>query len=155
MDLHSSPSCASLLYVSELAPGFGALEVAAITRTSRANNRRDGITGLMAYDGESFLQLVQGPPPAVAALLQRLQVDPRHRAIEILLRATGPGRPQFPDWQLGFLNHERCRGSLVEFRRLRGNSALAALLDLVAGLDLLADRPSRDPGEPVRTGFDR
>ncbi len=52
---------------------------------SRANNRRDGITGVLLYSGGAFAQLLEGDAPAVAAVLARIAADPRHTAMRVLL----------------------------------------------------------------------
>src|SRR5205085_10361273 len=58
----------SLLYVSEMAAPDAA-EIARICDRSRANNLRDGITGLLVFDGKAFCQYVEGAGPAISALL--------------------------------------------------------------------------------------
>jgi len=90
MDTHDAGSDASdasalfsLLYVSEMsAPD--AHEVRRICEQSRANNLRDHITGLLVFDGHAFCQFVEGRERVIAALLARLEGDPRHRHMRLL-----------------------------------------------------------------------
>jgi hypothetical protein len=136
-----SAPCASLLYTSELTSRSSAKDVAAITRVSRINNRRDRITGLLVFDGDCFAQLVQGPSAMIDRLMARLLVDPRHQEIDVLLHESNPAAPQFPDWQLGFFSFDRRRDGLGDLRCLResrGTDALKQFLDLVPSLELLA-----------------
>jgi len=91
----------SLLYVSEMsAPD--AHEVRRICEQSHANNLRDGITGLLVFDGSAFCQFVEGGERVVAALLARLERDPRHRQMRLLQFGQLTGGRRFPGWRLGY-----------------------------------------------------
>lgn len=126
-----------LLYVSKLSPGFGPAAVASITRISRLNNARDGISGLLIFDGESFAQLLDGPQPAIEALLERLQADARHGSIDLqILQPLAAGR-RFPTWQLAYHEMADCGDGIAALRGLRGSAALAAFDRLVPSLDRL------------------
>ena len=91
----------SLLYVSEMAAPDAA-EIARICEQSRANNLRDGITGLLVFDGKAFCQYVEGPGPAISALLGRLDGDPRHQNMRVLQHGRGGATRRFPSWRLGY-----------------------------------------------------
>lgn len=87
-----------LVYVSSAAPGFDA-DPAEILATSRANNARAGITGLLYSDGRRFLQVLEGEQTAVDATFARIAADPRHRALVILSRRPIEVR-EFGDWAM-------------------------------------------------------
>jgi hypothetical protein len=87
-----------LVYVSSTAPGIAA-DPPAILAASRANNRRDGITGLLYSDGTRFLQAIEGPQEKVEATFARIMRDPRHRAIVLLSRRETAAR-EFGDWDM-------------------------------------------------------
>jgi len=108
MDLHDPGPRASdasglfcLLYVSEMSRP-DAPEVRRICEQSRANNSRDRITGLLVFDGHAFCQFVEGVEPVIAALLARLERDPRHRNMRLLRFGALPGGRRFPTWRLGY-----------------------------------------------------
>ncbi|MEP9357460.1 BLUF domain-containing protein [Sphingomonas sp. KR3-1] len=86
-----------LIYVSTARANDA--DCAAILATSRENNGRDGITGLLYSDGKRFLQALEGPEDRVEAALARIQADPRHRAIVLLSRRTVDHR-DFGDWAM-------------------------------------------------------
>ena len=91
----------ALLYVSDMvAPDAG--EVARICTQSRVNNLRDDITGLLLFDGKAFCQYVEGPPPAMAGLRERLERDPRHTRMRVLQFGATDGSRRFPSWRLGY-----------------------------------------------------
>jgi hypothetical protein len=55
-----------------------------IVRRARISNAARGITGLLVFDGMSFLQHLEGPPEAVGELTERILRDQRHTDIRIL-----------------------------------------------------------------------
>jgi hypothetical protein len=75
---------ATVVYVSTATPGTAPVDPAAILATSRRNNRRDDITGLLYSDGSRFLQVLEGPAEKVEAAFARIRQDKRHRAVVIL-----------------------------------------------------------------------
>ena len=70
-----------------------------ILATSRRNNHRDSITGLLYSDDARFLQVLEGPEPKVEEAFARIQADPRHRALVLLSRRTVEAR-EFGDWDM-------------------------------------------------------
>jgi hypothetical protein len=85
-----------LVYISTATKGAN---FADILRTSRRNNGRDSITGLLYADGVRFMQALEGPQEAVEAAYQRIKEDPRHRAPVILSRREVDTR-EFGDWEM-------------------------------------------------------
>lgn len=88
-----------LVYVSSVSPKAAPIDAAAILAASRANNARDGITGLLYSDSARFLQALEGPAEQVEAAFERIRRDPRHRAIVLLSRRTIDAR-EFGDWSM-------------------------------------------------------
>ncbi len=89
-----------LLYISTMRPtATGSAEMEAILSTSRRNNARDGVTGLLYYDGRRFLQVLEGEASAVTTAFERIRQDPRHRAIVTLSRRTIDAR-EFGGWAM-------------------------------------------------------
>ena len=129
-------SLSHLLYVSSLAPGVPVTEVARIVATARQRNARDGITGLLVFDGATFCQYLEGPPETVDALLHRLHTDPRHLEVQLLVDGTVPdGRRRFSDWRLGYVDSFE-HDELGSLRALRGAAALACFENLLPRLDV-------------------
>ncbi len=85
-----------LVYISS---AKGAVETGPILVGSRRNNGRDSITGLLYADGRRFLQALEGPADKVEAALERIQLDPRHRALVVLSRRTVNAR-EFGAWEM-------------------------------------------------------
>ena len=90
-----------LAFASHARAGLRASETSEVIATSRSNNARDGITGVMLYTGESFVQIVEGPDAVVARLWRRLLLDDRHRGPTTLFDQTGA--PWYHDWRAGYV----------------------------------------------------
>lgn len=72
-----------LVYVSTINPPLTQETLASILEVSVANNERDGITGVLAYNDMYFWQLLDGPSKQVNQLYQRLIQDSRHREVTL------------------------------------------------------------------------
>jgi hypothetical protein len=90
-----------IVYIST-ARGDTHVERGHILLTSRRNNERDGITGLLYDDGVRFLQVLEGEMEQVDAAFARIKVDPRHRAVVVLSRRAIDVR-EFGDWAMASL----------------------------------------------------
>lgn len=91
----------SLVYLSIARQPFSEQALVELLAVSRRNNARDGITGLLLYKGGEFIQVLEGPVDPVVALTEKLEHDPRHGQIQILLQSPLRQR-QFADWSMGF-----------------------------------------------------
>jgi hypothetical protein len=83
-----------------------------IHRIARNRNEREGITGLLVFNGTHFLQVIEGAERAVDSLVQRLRADARHSGFEIRDKRKIDQR-SFPDWQMELV---RVNSSLFEAR---------------------------------------
>lgn len=90
-----------ILYISTAATGLRTGEADTILATSQRNNTRDGITGLLYFDGKRFLQALEGDSMALEQTLTRIERDARHRAIVILSDREVAER-EFGDWSMAY-----------------------------------------------------
>ena len=72
-----------------------------ILATSRLNNRRDCITGLLVAGGNRYLQVIEGPKRAVETLYATIRRDQRHLAVTTLLDRPLFER-MFPNWSMAY-----------------------------------------------------
>ena len=94
----------SLCYVSSSATAdVSSKELVGLLEKSRAKNTGLGITGMLLYKDGNFMQVLEGPDPAVQERFDRIAQDPRHKGVIVLLREQVAER-QFPDWSMGFQN---------------------------------------------------
>jgi FAD-dependent sensor of blue light len=91
----------SMVYVSSAIDQFSEAGLRELLATSRTNNTRLGLTGMLLYKEGSFMQVLEGDEAAVRALYAKIGLDPRHRGLLTLLQ--GPLEERlFPDWSMGF-----------------------------------------------------
>ena len=90
-----------LVYISTVTGPDVDVTPAAILSTSRRNNARARVSGLLYFDGRRFLQALEGEDEAVSATFARIEGDPRHRAIVILSDRQVETR-EFGDWAMAF-----------------------------------------------------
>lgn len=88
-----------LLYTSVASRDIGPEELKRIGALAADRNGVDGISGLLCFDGQKFMQLIEGPRDSIQSLMKRLQRDERHRDIAIVYEAETRGR-DFGHWSM-------------------------------------------------------
>jgi hypothetical protein len=96
-----APLVISLTYLSRTKAPMSQDELEQILAVSRVNNDRDGLTGMLLYADEHFIQTLEGETEAVEAAFERIGRDQRHYNVEIALREEIDQRG-FADWSMGF-----------------------------------------------------
>lgn len=74
-----------------------------ILRQSRSSNAEFGITGLLVHARGRFLQVLEGPEPAVRDLYATIREDPRHEHVDTL-HSTMVAERSFPEWKMALEN---------------------------------------------------
>jgi len=88
-----------ITYISTARPELPGIAIDDILAVSRRHNMVAGVTGLLLYDGYRFLQALEGEAAAVEQTLERIKLDPRHRAFVLLSRREIDARA-FGDWAM-------------------------------------------------------
>lgn len=71
------------------------------------------MSGALAYEAGCFAQTLEGPKPEVLDLMDRLYLDPRHTAVEII-EARRVDCRLYRDFGMCLMDRERAR-SLLHF----------------------------------------
>lgn len=95
-----------LVYLSTATRLLAEPQLEEILAVSRRNNSAVGVTGMLLYADGQFMQVLEGPPDAVAATFARVRRDPRHRDLIEMLRRDIP-EPDFADWAMGYARRGR------------------------------------------------
>jgi hypothetical protein len=95
------PTILQVIYASAATREWTPEELLHLLHGARQRNTALGITGLLGYNTGTFLQLLEGPPARVRGLLRRIEKDPRHGELTVLLERVVQTR-FFPDWSMGF-----------------------------------------------------
>ena len=90
-----------VLYVSGASKQMSDDDIQDILATSRRNNLRDGVTGMLLWADGVFIQVLEGEPKTVRALFGRIQDDRRHRNVMAVLEQSADTR-LFSQWSMGF-----------------------------------------------------
>jgi len=107
---------------------------------SRENNPRQGITGLLYFSGDIFIQVLEGGRDAVCELFNTIVRNDRHLNVRILIYEEIAER-RFGGWTMGQVNIAKVDPSLLlkhsETAELypfgcSGHASMALLDELVA-----------------------
>ena len=102
------------LYTSCLPDDADASSVPAIVKQARALNASAGITGVLAFDGECFVQYVEGPPDAVQKLAAALARDTRHTRFKLHTQGSIElAERRFSAWTMGLVDVGRVNASVL------------------------------------------
>lgn len=81
-------------------------DVAQILATSRADNQRDGLVGMLYYRDGCFIQCIEGERRRVHGLYRALLKDRRHRDLKLLV-SEPVDRLAFPEWPMKFVPDDK------------------------------------------------
>ena len=109
--------------------------VKALLDHARAKNLHMGVTGLLCYDGASFLQIIEGESDVILDLFHAIQNDPRHTDIHILHDGEVAARA-FNDWKMAYEPFPS--GMLPSLGRSIAKASLSAALAGSTELDVSA-----------------
>lgn len=106
-------------------------DVQDIVSKSHRRNEAHGITGILLFDGEFFMQTIEGPPAATRAVFVSIIEDDRHENVVPLFISEIEER-DFPDWHMELLEPDETTKLLpdmkkvdLSYRRLRQVQAMA------------------------------
>jgi Sensors of blue-light using FAD len=134
-----------LLYASRAAKGQSAKTIGAILTECQANNPARGITGVLCFSDEIFLQVLEGGRDAVCETFNAIVRDPRHEEVR-LLHFEEISERRFGGWTMGQVNIGKVNSSLLmkyaEKAELNpfavsGKVSLALLEELIATASVL------------------
>lgn len=90
-----------LIYVSRAARDIGSPNLIEILTASRARNAEMGVSGLLLFSEDSFIQVLEGGQTAVENVFASIARDPRHHGVTVLVREPIKNR-NFSGWSMGF-----------------------------------------------------
>ncbi|WP_298258800.1 BLUF domain-containing protein [uncultured Litoreibacter sp.] len=76
------------------------LNIQELIETSKHNNQHLNLTGMLHFNGDHFIQVIEGGRLEVSSVYHRIARDPRHSNI-ILLSFEGVRERMFPTWVMG------------------------------------------------------
>ncbi len=100
------------LYASRAVTPLDPASLDAIFVQSRRNNPPRGITGLLCFVDDIFIQVLEGGRDAICDLLSTIIRDDRHHSVRILSYEEIPER-RFGHWNMGQVNIAKVNASLL------------------------------------------
>jgi len=101
-----TPDLTHYVYASAASRDFTSQELSELLEAARDNNARLGLTGMLLYAEGSFFQVLEGQAAVIDALYARIERDPRHDHVTLIIKEPIPKR-SFDDWTMGFYKVSR------------------------------------------------
>jgi len=76
-------------------------DVRDILASSERNNAAKSVTGLLLFDGNRYIQILEGERTDVESLFAEIIEDPRHHNLELLHKGDIAGR-SFQTWRMAY-----------------------------------------------------
>ena len=137
-----------LLYASRTTEAVNQDSLTSILNKSRSNNPKTGVTGVLCFSGNIFLQVLEGGRLPVSTLYNRIASDNRHKDVVILSYEEISER-RFSGWSMGQVNLGLINPSLLlkysESATLdpycvSGKASLALFEELMASAHIMGQR---------------
>jgi hypothetical protein len=90
-----------IVYCSQATTDFSPEELVELLELARHKNEPSGLTGMLLYSSQSFLQMLEGAHAALEQTYARIEADDRHANLRLLMNVDISER-LFPDWTMGF-----------------------------------------------------
>ena len=101
-----------LMYASRANEAVRPEVLNAILKKSMQNNPAAGVTGVLCFSGNIFLQVLEGGRSQVSKLYNRIAQDPRHTDV-VMLSYEEIEERRFAGWAMGQVNMGRLNPALL------------------------------------------
>lgn len=92
-----------LMYASRAKSSITTSLTDTILEQSKRNNSPIGVTGILCFSDDVFLQVLEGGRQAVTSLYSKIATDPRHHSLQLLSFKEIDER-RFVNWRMGQVN---------------------------------------------------
>jgi len=126
-----------LIYASRTTAKADAAAIDNIVEVARARNELRDITGVLVFNADFFMQVLEGERAVLNGLLRQIWSDERHSDLQIL-EMTDISERRFVRWSMGFVRADTLgRSTLLKYSptshfdpyRLTADGAYKLLLD--------------------------
>ena len=90
-----------LIYTSLAIPNASHENVEDILAASQRNNTQYDVTGLLLFDGDRYIQILEGSAENIDKIYDAIAKDKRHHGVELIHRGEIEGRA-FTDWRMAY-----------------------------------------------------
>ncbi|MEM7643642.1 MAG: BLUF domain-containing protein [Pseudomonadota bacterium] len=126
-----------LVYYSQRNPSLS-MNMPQLMDVCHKNNAMMNVTGILHYNGNAFLQVLEGGRAEVSSIYHRIAADPRH--INIILIACNDVRERmFPTWSMGLHEGMDDTTKNIFLRYFASNQVNPETVSVESLLDVLQD----------------
>ena len=90
-----------IVYISSAVAPWSTEQLLELLQQCLKNNSARGVTGMLLYGEDTFLQALEGEDSVIDELVEKIARDPRHAKVQFLHRRPIERR-QYADWSMGF-----------------------------------------------------
>lgn len=91
-----------LIYTSKPSNKINLKTIDEILKLAVTKNKEFNISGLLVFDGEMFIQCIEGDEKNISQLYENLKKDDRHEDVKLLGEKEINAR-DFQDWSMGYV----------------------------------------------------
>ncbi|WMN60013.1 BLUF domain-containing protein [Pseudoalteromonas xiamenensis] len=130
------------IYVSTASESYTWADLEVLRHESSFRNKLEKITGMLLFDGQHFMQVLEGEEPKILALFNKIKKDKRHFAVEPLIH-NPINKRHFETWSMGFIscNGNQNMANFDEMAKLKKKPLSFKLLTAFARHQILFDEP--------------
>lgn len=110
---NSTPQLYRVVYISEACQPFSETQLDDLLEHARVKNRDLGVSGILLYEKNHFLQMIEGPARSIIQLYGTIRKDPRHHEI-ITVQEGNTNTRQFGQWTMAHYKIEPGETGLEE-----------------------------------------
>lgn len=92
-----------IIYSSQATNSMSAANLEEILTDARNGNKQRGITGVLMYFDDVFVQILEGDRDAISELMVSIARDSRHHSLKVFYEAEVEKRA-FESWSMAYLN---------------------------------------------------
>ena len=111
--LEQSEPIYQLLYISASNHNFTEDELCELLKIARKKNEAVGVSGMLLYHNNSFIQALEGSQAEVERIYQRIAKDTRHTESRVLFRGEIVAH-DFDGWSMGFYRSKQSQSENLE-----------------------------------------
>ncbi len=91
------------IYTSTVTRPLDPKEVINLQESCMHNNAQKGVTGMLLYDGQHFMQVLEGDSQTIETLFETIKHDSRHFEVSAIIRNPIENR-NFAAWSMGVVD---------------------------------------------------
>ena len=95
------PNLSALVYVSSAVRPLSLEEIGYLLQRARERNKEYGITGVLLYIGDNFMQYIEGHKDNLDIIYKIIQEDDQHTGLVLVSREAIQDR-EFGDWAMAY-----------------------------------------------------